>query len=39
MQALHERERHLFNLYKIDSVDISTDDDYVKGLMALFARR
>ena len=39
MQALHERERHLFNLYGIDSVDISTDDDYVKGLMALFARR
>ena len=39
MQALHERERHLFNLYGIDTVDISTDDDYVKGLMALFARR
>ena len=39
MHALHERERHLFNLYGIDSVDISTDDDYVKGLMALFARR
>ena len=39
MQALHERELHLFNLYGIDNVDISTDDDYVKGLMALFARR
>ena len=39
MQNLREAERHLFNLYNIDNVDISTDEDYVKGLMALFARR
>ncbi len=39
MEGLRESERHMFNLYNIDSVDISTDDDYVKGLMALFAKR
>ena len=39
MQNLSEAERRLFNLYNIDNVDISTDEDYVKGLMALFARR
>ena len=39
MGGLRESERHMFNLYNIDSVDISTDDDYVKGLMALFAKR
>ncbi len=33
------RQRALFNKYKVDHVDISTDDDYVKGLMALFSRR
>ncbi len=34
-----ERERKLFNRYQIDSVDIATNDDYVKGLMAFFGRR
>ncbi|MCR5352162.1 MAG: DUF58 domain-containing protein [Bacteroidales bacterium] len=36
---LASRQKALFNKYQIDSVDISTDDDYVKGLMALFNRR
>lgn len=36
---LAERERRLFNRYKVDSVDISTNEDYVKGLMALFNKR
>ena len=31
-----EREAKLLNKYQIDSVDIATDSDYVKGLMALF---
>ena len=29
----------LFNKYKIDNVSISTDEDYVKGLMAFFQKR
>ncbi len=29
----------LFNKYKVDSVSISTNDDYVKGLIALFKTR
>ena len=37
--GLGRREERLFNKYKIDSVDIATDSDYVKGLMALFARK
>ncbi len=32
-------ERKLFNRYQIDSVDIGTDQDYVKGLMAFFFRK
>ena len=36
---LSVRETGLFNKYSVDHVDISTDADYVKGLMALFARR
>ena len=32
-------EQQLFNRYKVDHVDIATDSDYVKGLMALFAKR
>ncbi len=31
--------RTLFNKFKVDSVSISTDQDYVKGLMALFKQR
>ena len=34
-----ENERKLFNRYQIDSVDIATNDDYVKGLMGFFGRR
>ncbi|MBQ0093178.1 MAG: DUF58 domain-containing protein [Bacteroidales bacterium] len=34
-----EKERKLFNRYRISSVDICTDEDYVKGLMALFASK
>ena len=29
----------LFLKYKVDSVSISTDEDYVKNLMALFQKR
>ena len=36
---VEENQRKLFNNYQIDSVDISTEDDYVKGLMAFFGRR
>ena len=36
---LSARETGLFNKYQVDHVDISTDADYVKGLMALFAHR
>jgi uncharacterized protein (DUF58 family) len=34
-----ENERKLFNRYRIDHVDIATDDDYVKGLMGFFKIR
>ena len=37
--AVKENERHLFNRYQIDNVDIATDQDYVRGLMSLFNRR
>lgn len=36
---LTDKERKLFNKYKVDNVDIATDEDYVKGLMALFSKR
>ena len=36
---LSARETELFNRYQVDHVDIATDADYVKGLMALFNRR
>ena len=32
-------QTRLFNRYRIDNVDIATDSDYVKGLMALFKKR
>lgn len=38
-ESLSAKEKTLFNRYKIDSVDIATDEDYVKGLVSLFARR
>jgi Uncharacterized conserved protein (some members contain a von Willebrand factor type A (vWA) domain) len=34
--GLNARETGLFNKYQVDHVDIATDADYVKGLMALF---
>jgi len=34
-----ENERKLFNRYQIDTVDIATNHDYVKGLMTFFGRR
>ncbi|MCQ2181563.1 MAG: DUF58 domain-containing protein [Bacteroidales bacterium] len=33
---LDREETGLFNRYKVDNVSIATDQDYVKGLMALF---
>ncbi len=39
MATLSQEEKQLFKRYKVDTVDISTADDYVKGLMALFAKR
>ncbi len=38
-RELSDKERKLFNKYKVDNVDISTDEDYVKSLMALFNKR
>jgi hypothetical protein len=38
-RTLSDREKHLFNQYQIDSVDIATDGDYVKGLMSLFQHK
>ena len=37
--TLEERQDALMKRYKIDYVDIATDQDYVKGLMALFNHR
>jgi uncharacterized protein (DUF58 family) len=36
---LRSKETKIFNKYQIDSVRISTDDDYVKGLMTFFEKR
>lgn len=36
---LSQSETRLFNKYQIDNIDISTDGDYVKGLMSLFNKR
>jgi uncharacterized protein (DUF58 family) len=38
-RAVEESSRHLFNKYHVDSVDIATDEDYVKSLLALFNMR
>ena len=37
--GLEARETALLNKYQVDHVEIATDGDYVKGLMALFNRR
>ncbi len=34
--GVYERAKVLFNKFKVDCVSISTDQDYVKGLIALF---
>lgn len=34
-----EQRTHLLNRYHVDSVSIATDEDYVKGLLALFHHR
>ncbi len=39
MSGIAVEEQRLFNRYHVDNVDLSTGDDYVKGLMALFATR
>ena len=36
---LSNEQTRLFNKYQIDNIDISTDGDYVKGLMSLFGKR
>ena len=33
------KERSVLNKYQVDNVNIATDQDYVKGLLALFDRR
>ncbi|MBQ9311047.1 MAG: DUF58 domain-containing protein [Bacteroidales bacterium] len=38
-EELARKEKHLFNKYRIDNVDIATDEDYVRALMSLFASR
>ena len=38
-QALDEATSRMLLSHKVDSVDIATDEDYVKGLRSLFARR
>ena len=36
---VEQERRHLLNRYQIDSIDVSTDGDYVKELMKLFSGR
>ncbi|MBO6169841.1 MAG: DUF58 domain-containing protein [Bacteroidales bacterium] len=38
-ESLALKEEKLYNKYQIDSIDIATDQDYVKGLMALFSHK
>lgn len=38
-RSVEDGEKKLFNRYQIDSVDIATNQDYVKGLMTFFGRR
>lgn len=37
--SLCEKERRIFNKYRVDSVSIPTDGDYVRSLLALFNHR
>ena len=36
---VEQSSSRLFMKYNVDKVDISVDDDYVKGLMTLFKNR
>lgn len=36
---VEQERKHLLNRYQIDSIDVSTDGDYVKELMKLFSGR
>ena len=38
-RTVSDYEKHLFNKYQIDSEDIATDEDYVRGLMSLFQHK
>ena len=38
-RSVSSQAERLFLRYKVDHVDIGTDEDYVRGLMALFHRR
>lgn len=38
-RTVSEEARRLFNRYQVDTVDIATDGDYVRGLMTLFQSR
>ena len=38
-RTVAQNETRLFNKYKIDSIDIATDQDYVKRLMAFFSKK
>ena len=38
-QSVSSQADRLFLRYQVDHVDIGTDEDYVRGLMALFHRR
>ena len=37
--GVYNAAKTIFNKYKVDSVSISTDQDYVKGLISLFKGR
>lgn len=37
-RRLGEEEQKLFNKYRIDNVDVATDEDYVRALIALFRK-
>ena len=38
-RTVAQNETRLFNKYQIDSIDIATDQDYVKRLMAFFSKK
>ena len=38
-EGMQDKTRQLLLRYRVDSVDIATDQDYVKGLISLFKHR